>query len=34
MCVVRSVVCPMASLMADTGTSWLLAMLAQEWRAT
>ena len=28
--VVRSEVCPIASLMAATGTFWLLAILAQE----
>lgn len=33
-CVVFSESCPNASLIVDTGTFLLLAMLAQEWRAT
>ena len=32
-CVVFSESCPNASLIVDTGTFLLLAMLAQEWRA-
>ena len=33
-CVVFSESCPNASLIAETGTFLLLAMLAHEWRAT